>query len=138
MRRAARCCLLRLLIDGCGVVDAAVGDKSGASLHAAAEREDIACGFARDIGDRVPERDDGDSRAVVDPGHGIPCGVGGRDRRAAPAAHGDAGVVDWNVNTPELSVTAAAGVACVRRTTLTESPTQNARTTTATRFRMHA
>src|SRR5438094_8487163 len=71
MRRAARCCLLRLLIDGCGVVDAAVGDKSGASLHVAAEREGIACGFARDVGDRVPERDDRDGRAVVDPREGI-------------------------------------------------------------------
>ena len=43
-----------------------------------------------------------------------------------------------NVKTLELSVTAAAGTACVRKTRFTERPTQKARTTTATRFRTHA
>ena len=42
------------------------------------------------------------------------------------------------VNTLELSVTAAAGMACVRNTTFTERPTQKARATTATRLRTHA
>src|SRR5213592_546508 len=89
MRRAARCCLLRLLIDGCGIVDAAIGDEACAPLHVAAEREGVACGFARDVRDRVPERDDRDGRAVVDPGEGIPCGVGSRDGRATPATHAE-------------------------------------------------